>query len=109
MTREDIPRLQHVLGEVTLDADTIVITGLDTRIRNNDPTLSQVVIPVADLERIQKSTDGRDVSVAFFDNDDHSIGYTCHDCQPVEDIDGFLSMLVRLNPQIVIARGPQLT
>jgi hypothetical protein len=47
------------------------------------------------------------VSLAFFDDDERSSGFTIHDCRPRGDVEGFLAELLRINPRIIVAKGPR--
>ena len=103
-----IEGLSHSLGLMELRGADLVVGGLDPRIRQR-PGLSidRVVVPIASLERIQRSTVDGSVSLAFFDDNDHSIGYTVHDCQPPSSVERFLAAILRINPGVVLATGPR--
>jgi|ERR1022692_1991385 hypothetical protein len=107
MSEHSIERLRHSLGLVQLSGADLVIAGLDPRIpQRPGVSINRVVVPIASLERIQTSTADGSASLAFFDDDDHSIGYTIHDCQPLSSVEPFLAAILRINPTIVVATGP---
>jgi hypothetical protein len=70
-------------------------------------SIDRVVLPIASLERIRRSTTGGSVSLAFYDDDDRSSGFTIHDCQPPSSVEPFLAAILRINPEIVVATGPR--